>query len=672
MEDASGKTGIAPADELASACADLAAALEREARNRAFLEGLSEGVGIIDETGVVVEWNAANARIFGVCREDAIGTRFSGMMMRLVPRERRAPERVAQIERMIREAFRTGVLGVPLSGEHDYERPDGSRGTLSLAVFPIPTARGFCFAMVTRDVTERKEAERELAFREEKLSAVFQSSYDIIAILNGRGEIEHLSVAAERILKRPLEELIGMNVFEMVHPDDLGKIRADFANVLVRKTDEIPTAARFRTGAGDYAVLELLGNPVDVPGQEMHAVIVARDATQRLKADEEKDRLKQQLLHAQKMESIGRLAGGIAHDFNNLLTGIISNASLALLDVGPADPLHPLLYDIATAANSAAGLTRQLLAFSRRQIIEPRVISPGELVANMRRMIERIVGEDIRLETELPSDLGNIKVDPSQVEQIIVNLAVNARDAMPNGGVLRLAMANAARPEHVRDDGVRIPAGPFLCLEVADTGCGMTDDARAHLFEPFFTTKPVGMGTGLGLATVYGAVQQNGGAIEVETEVGRGTSFRMFFPRVELPAEARARPLAEILPTGDETVLLVEDDNVARAVALRVLERLGYRVIACADGEEALRVAQNEKTHIDLLMTDVVMPGLSGRELAAQLARIRPELKVLYASGFAEDVVIRDGVLEAGIEFLAKPYTLQTVAQKLRQVLDRR
>jgi len=664
---------IASARDVTRERRELAELREYRERGRALIDQLPEGVGIVDEKGTVVEWNGSNARIFGLSREQVMGKPFMDIVWQLVPRDRRRPERLDRIEKDMMHALETGELGDFGTIEHSFERKDGASSTLSMSIIPLRTARGsaFGFGIATRDISESKRAQRELAFSDEKLSAVFQSSHDIVAFLNERGEIEHINPAAETILKIPLSELIGANVIGLMHPDDRERMSEELLSVVERRMDSTPAVARFLRGDGEYVILETLGHPVDAQGHATRVVVVSRDATQRIRAEAEKDKLKQALEQAQKMESIGRLAGGIAHDFNNLLTGIISNTSLALLDVDTADPLHPLLYDIATAANSAAGLTRQLLSFSRRQIIEPRVIAPGDLIENMRRMIERIIGEDIELVTDIPKDIGNIKVDSSQIEQILVNLAVNARDAMPDGGVLRVEMANEEHGAFVRSDGQEMSAGRYVSLEVTDSGCGMTAEVLSHLFEPFFTTKPSGQGTGLGLATVYGAVQQNGGSIEVASEVDHGTAFRILFPRVEAPAETRVRPLGEILPTGNETVLLVEDDTVARVVATRILKRLGYQVLSCSNGGEALLIAEDAGTHIDLLLTDVVMPGMSGRELARRLSRIRPGLKTLYTSGYTEDVIIHDGILERGIEFLGKPYTLHSVAQKVRQVLDK-
>jgi len=377
-------------------------------------------------------------------------------------------------------------------------------------------------------------------------------------------------------------------------------------------------------------------------------------------------------VQSQKMEAVGRLAGGIAHDFNNLLTVITSYSDLLLQDLGADDPKREDVEQVRKAAEGAAALTRQLLAFSRQQVLAPRVVSLSVVVQGVEKMLRRVIGEDVDLVTALDPVVGSVKADVGQLEQVLMNLAVNARDAMPAGGKLTIETANVEHdPDYAREREAT-PVRRFVMLAVSDTGIGMDEATKARIFEPFFTTKEAGKGTGLGLATVYGIVQQSGGFIWVYSEPGHGTTFKIYLPQVEAPLEGRAVGAAPgDLPRGTETILLVEDAAAVRAVTRQVLERQGYTVLEAAHGAAALQTAAGHPGPIHLLLTDVVMPVLSGRQLADQLARLRPDAKVLYASGYTDDAVVRHGVLEAGISYLQKPFTADSLARKVREVLDR-
>jgi len=386
----------------------------------------------------------------------------------------------------------------------------------------------------------------------------------------------------------------------------------------------------------------------------------------------EQRRLQQQRGQSQKMEAVGRLAGGIAHDFNNLLTVITSYSDLLLQDLGGEDPKREDVEQVRKAAEGAAALTRQLLAFSRQQVLAPRVVSLSVVVQGVEKMLRRVIGEDVDLVTALDLNVGSVKADVGQLEQVLMNLAVNARDAMPTGGKLTIETANVEHdPDYAREREAAL-LRRFVMLAVSDTGIGMDEATKARIFEPFFTTKEPGKGTGLGLATVYGIVQQSGGFIWVYSEPGHGTTFKIYLPQVEAPLEGRAVGAAPgDLPRGTETILLVEDAAAVRAVTRQVLERQGYTVLEAAHGAAALQTAAGHPGPIHLLLTDVVMPVLSGRQLADQLARLRPDAKVLYASGYTDDAVVRHGVLEAGISYLQKPFTADSLARKVREVLDR-
>src|SRR5881296_107448 len=380
--------------------------------------------------------------------------------------------------------------------------------------------------------------------------------------------------------------------------------------------------------------------------------------------------LEEQFRQSQKMEAVGQLAGGIAHDFNNLLTAILGNTQLLLRELPPGDSKRGDVEEIRKASERAASLTRQLLAYSRRQMLQPEVLDLNVVVAEMDKMLQRLIGEHIALVAVLAPDLGRVRADPNQIEQVIVNLAVNARDAMPDGGKLTIETANLDLDETYVQTHLGSVPGPYAMLAVTDSGVGMDAGVRAHLFEPFFTTKEVGRGTGLGLATVYGIVKQSGGYISVYSEVGRGSSFKIYLPRIATPAGAPAGPQRGRPARGNETVLVVEDEPAVLTLSRRALEAQGYVVLAASDATAALRVVERHGGTIHILVTDVVMPGLSGRELADKLAAQRPGIRVLYMSGYPGDAVVQHGSLPAGSAFLQKPFSPDSLARKVRDVLD--
>jgi PAS domain S-box-containing protein len=399
---------------------------------------------------------------------------------------------------------------------------------------------------------------------------------------------------------------------------------------------------------------------------------MALDITERKKTEEKLRQTEDQFRQVQKMEAIGRLAGGVAHDFNNLLTIILGYSELMLGRLEPADTRRDLIVQIKNAGDRAASLTRQLLAFSRQQVLAPKVLDLNVVVTETEKMLRRLIGEDITLTTVLDPTLGQVKADPGQIEQVIMNLAVNARDAMPEGGNLTIETGNVELDEAYAKVHPEARAGNYVMLAVSDTGCGMDEAIKARIFEPFFTTKEAGKGTGLGLATVYGIVNQSGGSIYVYSELGRGTTFKIYLPLVEAKKpSAGPQTSPSKIPSGKETLLLVEDEGAVRAMTRHILETCGYRILEASHGAEAIQTCEQSQDPIHLLVTDVVMPGIGGRQLAETLRSKHPELKVLYLSGYTDDAVVRHGVLEAGTNFLQKPFTPSSLAQKVREVLDK-
>ncbi|NOU29785.1 MAG: response regulator [Polyangiaceae bacterium] len=382
-------------------------------------------------------------------------------------------------------------------------------------------------------------------------------------------------------------------------------------------------------------------------------------------------RSEEQLRHAQKMEAVGRLAGGVAHDFNNILSVILSYGELVLGELQPEDPIRADIQEVCKAAGRAADLTRQLLLFSRHEVVEPKVLDLNQILGNMDKMLQRVVGEDVELRAILGPEVGRIRADPSHIEQVIVNLVVNARDAMPNGGKLTIETANEELDESFASSHLPAKPGPYVVLSVTDTGCGMDQATQNRIFEPFFTTKEQGKGTGLGLSTVFGIVQQSGGGLWVFSEVDHGTAFRIYLPRVDEAVTLQRVPLASTTLRGSETILLVEDEAQVRAIVRSALRRQGYEVLDASAGEEALAIAAAHPGTIHLLLTDVVMPLMSGPELAKRVAARVPGIRVLCMSGYSDDSVLRHELREAGVAFLQKPITPSLLAAKVREVLDR-
>jgi PAS domain S-box-containing protein len=525
--------------------------------------------------------------------------------------------------------------------------------------------------MSFRDISERRTAEEELREAEARYRLLVEQ-LPLITYINAPGESGrwvYLSPQLEEILGyKPADWVSEYESFvAAIHPDDReyvvaeraasgGKGRIGLEYRLISK-DERTVWVR------DEAVVvrDLSGKPLYVQGYLLD-ISVERDA------EIERRRLEAELLHSQKMEAIGRLAGGIAHDFNNLLTAITGYSELIVSELDPASSLARDAEEIKRAAEQAAAMTQQLLAFSRRQVLQPAILDPNEVIGRMEKMLQRLIGENLELVTALAPEIAMIRADRGQIEQVVMNLVVNARDSMPNGGKIMIETTNASL-DSASASRLGLPEGDFVMSTISDAGFGMDEETMSHIFEPFFTTKEQGEGTGLGLATVHGIVEQSNGAIQVSSEIGRGSVFRVYLPVAagSVEAESAAAPVGET--RGTETLLLVEDEEMVRQLVARVLRELGYEVFETSSGDEALLLCDSLDRSIDLLVTDVVMPGMSGRELAEILTVRRPATRVLFMSGYTDEAIVHHGVLDGEAEFIGKPFTPRELAHKVRGVL---
>jgi PAS domain S-box-containing protein len=459
------------------------------------------------------------------------------------------------------------------------------------------------------------------------------------------------------------EELLGRTMMEAYPGIDGTPMFAVLRRCMEERTPaEMENMFEFPDGSKGWHELRFAPVPAGV-------FILSLDITERKRAEQALEQAEARLQAAQRMESIGRLAGGVAHDFNNLLSVIISYTEFALEGVRPGDPLRSDLEEVEKAGHRAAALTRQLLAFSRKQVLEPEIVDLGAVLSNMASMLQRLLGEDLALRLVLAPDLGSVRVDPGQMEQVVMNLAVNARDAMPSGGHLTIETANVELDDACASQHLSVPPGPYVTLSVSDDGAGMSKETLGRIFEPFFTTKERGKGTGLGLSTVFGIVKQSGGGIWVYSELGRGTTFKVYLPRLLSTIDIATRIVrSPTRSTGGEAILLVEDEAAVRKAAERILAAAGYGVATASTAEEALRVEQGKRIH--LLVTDVVLPGMTAGELVTRLRRDRPDLRVLFMSGYTDDAIVHHGVLDPGVRFINKPFNASDLTRKVREVLD--
>ncbi len=617
---------------------------------RAIFDGAGDAIVLLDDACSCIDANPAACALTGRSREELLGLDAAKLL---------------GSEADFVEGWQAFLTSGSADGTASMIRPDGTRREVELnATANILPGQHLA---VLRDATERKRSEE----MRNRLAAIVESSDDAMIGLDLEGTIQTWNRGAAMLLQYEAEETLGKNISLLIPPE------------LVERETEMPACVargerlahhqtqRLRKD-GTRIDISLSASPiVDETGKTIGISNIERDVTEELKAQAKLRETEEQLRQAQKMEAIGRLAGGVAHDFNNMLSIVLTYSRAMLEELNPGDPAREDLAEIAAAGERAAVLTRQLLAFSRKQVLEPQVVSLDEIVRGIERMLARVVGEDVGVSVRT-TPAGKVYLDPGQFEQILMNLVVNARDAMPDGGDLTIEVSNVTLDDACVTSHPDVQAGDYTMLAVTDTGLGMDATTRARIFEPFFTTKEPGKGTGLGLSTVFGIVTQSGGHIWVDSEPGMGTTFKVYFPWTDRPDATRSRtlhPESQELH-GDETILLVEDEAPVRRSVRRVLRKQGYNVLEAQNGGEALLVSEKFADKIHLLLTDVVMPYMSGRELAVRLATARPGLKTLFVSGYTEDAIVHQGVLDAGLAFLQKPLTPTALLRKVRQVLD--
>jgi PAS domain S-box-containing protein len=616
----------------------------------------------LDKEGHLIEVNKTELEMLGYTAEEVLGHPVWTLM------EEEEVSRKTLMEKM------SGLQPPGRQFERTYRKKDGTTLLVLIEDRLVQDSEGKITGIrsTIQDITERKKAEEDV--RKNRL--MFQDLFDrapvgyfetdqkgLITRVN-RTELELLGYSAEEMLGRPIWDFITEreNVRQHFFGKIFGKIRPDssYEHCYLKKDGTfLPVSAKDK----------LLS---DEKGKITGMRVTIQDITERKQAEQEMSLLQEQLRQSQKMEAIGRLAGGIAHDFNNLLTIIKGYSQLLLMEKEADGVSRESLNEIQVAADGAANLTRQLLAFSRRQVLDLRVFDLNTILREINKMLCRLIGEDIELVMRLSEDPGRVKTDLGWMEQVIMNLAVNARDAMPSGGKLTIETANVELDNEYARWHVSVEPGLYVMLSVSDTGVGMTREVREQIFEPFFTTKEKGKGTGLGLSTVYGIVKQSGGNVWVYSEPGEGTVFKIYFPQIDEPVEilVKKKELKEV-PEGNETVLVVEDAESVRKLVVQILRKQGYHVLEATQGQEALLVCDRHRGPIHLVVTDVVMPGMAGPELVGRLRQVRQEIKVIYMSGYTDEPMVRHGVLEGEMDFIQKPFSMESLAHKVRVVLDK-
>ncbi|HLY61599.1 MAG TPA: response regulator [Terriglobia bacterium] len=626
---------------------------------------------------LLIEDNAGDARLIREMLKDAVGDEFAvewsktlasgleslsvrvpdAVILDLNLPDRQGLDTFSSLHRKFPE-----VPVVVLTGLNDDEGATEAVRAGAQDYLGKGTITGTSLVRVIRHGMERQRAEGALRASEIQYRRLFEAARDGILILNAdTGKIVDVNPFMLELLGYTRQEFMGKRLWDIGPFKDkrnsLDSFKVLQENEFIRY-DDLPLENK----NGKQVEVEFVSN-VYMNGKEKVIQCNVRDMTERR-------HLELQLRQSQKMEAIGQLAGGVAHDFNNLLTVIYGYSQLVIESLDADSPNCKNLKEVSKAVDRAALLTHQLLAFSRRQTLRPQVFNLNDVVADMDKMLQRLIGEDIGLSSILEAKLGRVKADPGQVEQIIMNLAVNARDAMSRGGKVTIETANAELDQTYARDHADVTPGPYVMLAVTDTGSGMNKEVQAHIFEPFFTTKEVGKGTGLGLSTVYGIVKQSGGHIWVYSEPGHGTSFKVYLPQVQEGVSVKHPETIKPTTRGTETILLVEDDESLRQLLCTILEDSGYNVLLAARGEDALLLFEQNKDSIDLILTDIIMPGMSGRELAAHIAAKCPEVKLLFMSGYTDRSVAQHNILDPDTPFLQKPFKAKSVLEKIRQLLD--
>jgi PAS domain S-box-containing protein len=622
-----------------------------EERHRMILKTAMDGFWLVDTEGHILEVNETYCRMSGYTEQELLGMRISDLEGR---------ETVEDVAARMHNV----LVGGEDRFESKHRRKDGTLFDVEVRTQYSPASDGMVVVFL-RDITEHKDWEEKLKESEARFKALHNASFGGITI-HDKGLILDCNQGLSEISGFAVEELIGMDGLLLIAPDARELVR----NNIVSGYEKPYEATGIRKNGEEYP-LRLEARNVPYKGKMVRCVEF-RDISEQKHAEAEREGLRGQLLQAQKIESVGRLAGGVAHDFNNMLSVILGRAEMAQETLAPSEPIQKDLEEIRKAAERSANLTRQLLAFARKQTIAPKVLNTNDAVSGMLKMIKRLIGEDIDLVWLPSADLWSIKMDPSQLDQILANLCVNARDAIADVGKLTIETENVTFDDAYCANHPGFHFGDYVLLALSDNGCGMDRETLTHLYEPFFTTKEMGKGTGLGLATVYGIVKQNDGFINVYSEPGQGTTFKIYLPRYKEKAEATAQTISiEPEARGMETVLLVEDESAILAMTRTMLERLGYTVLPANSPGEAIELAESHPGQIDLLLTDVVMPEMNGRDLARHLLSLYPDIKPLFMSGYTANVIAHHGVLDEGVEFIEKPFAKKDLAAKIRQVMGR-